>query len=113
MSNKGKEHDDELWFKHQIGGELERFDQAHEIQPPELHEFESLVRSHRQVIKRKQWKELLLLWMIGCVVFGTMMWLLQKEVVWFIALQTVVGCSAVLYASLTFGKRVGQKWNKS
>jgi hypothetical protein len=110
-SNKGS--DDERWFDSRVGNSLKQFDDAHKPYTPDRFEFEALVGAHKQAIRRKQWKELLLLWLIGCFLFGGMMWVLERDIVWFAILQAVIACAAVGYVAVMFGKKkVSHRWNR-
>jgi hypothetical protein len=113
MDNPNMETDDKRWFDSQISDSLKQFDVVHKPYTPDQFEFEALVGAHKQAVRRKQWKELLLLWLIGCILFGGMMWLLERDVVWFVALQAIIACSAVGYVTVMFSKKkVSRRWNR-
>ncbi|WP_307476405.1 YxlC family protein [Paenibacillus harenae] len=113
MDNPNNGTDDKRWFDNQIGDSLRQFDEAHKPFTPDMFEFEALVGAHKQTIRRKQWKDLLLLWLIGCFLFGGMMWLLERDMVWFVVLQAVIACTAIGCVAVMFGKKkVSRRWNR-
>ena len=88
---------------------LHKFDQAHEPVVPNLHEFESFVRTHKNDLVRKRWKDLLLLWLTALIIISAMMWMLEHKLVWFSVLQLVVLASSVLILSVTSRKQVRRR----
>lgn len=102
---------DQQWFDEQLGAAINRFDAVHEPLLPELHNIEQLVQLHKNDLKRKLWKDLLLFWLVACFIFGSMMWMLERDWVWFAILQSIIAMGGIAFVSMTFGKRMGRKWN--
>jgi len=102
---------DQKWFDEQFGSVVNQFDAAHAPLLPELHHVEQLVQLHKNDLRRKFWKELLLFWLVACFIFGLMMWMLERDLVWFAILQLIIAMGGIGFVSMTFGKRMGRKWN--
>ncbi|RCW44150.1 YxlC family protein [Paenibacillus prosopidis] len=112
MKKHKTENGDQQWFDNQIGKAVKRFDDVHEPSVPELHAFEQLVHEHKREVKRKLWKELMLFWLAACFIFGFMMWIVDRNWVWFAVFQSAIAAGGIVFAGMTFGKRVGREWNR-
>jgi hypothetical protein len=112
MKKYKTDNGDQQWFDDQIGEAVNRFDAVHAPPVPELHAFEQLVHEHKREVKRKQWKELMLFWLAACFIFGFMMWILDRNLVWFAVLQSVIAIGGIIFAGMAFGKRMWHQWNR-
>lgn len=110
MKKPKEEIDDQQWFNDQFKNALTRFDASHGPDVPELQQFEAFVDSHKQETKKKLLKELMLLWAAACFIFAVMVWMIDRNWVWFAILQAVVAATGIGYASLTFGLRKVRGW---
>lgn len=110
MKKPKEEHDDQLWFESEMQQALTRFDVAHKPDIPELQRFENMVLAHKQEMKRTLWKELAVFWLIACLMFGLMMWMLDRNWVWFAILQAVIAAGGIVFVSMTFNRRKVRVW---
>ncbi|WP_028609449.1 DUF5345 family protein [Paenibacillus harenae] len=102
--------DDQQWFDERLGDAIRRFDENHLPETAELQAFEQLVLAHKQGLKKKLWKELLLFWLTSCFIFGSMMWVLEQNWVGFPVMQAVIAAGGIIIALMKFGNRTGIKW---
>ncbi|WP_424768848.1 YxlC family protein [Paenibacillus sp. sgz302251] len=102
--------DDQQWFDNQIGEALDRFDAIHAPLLPKLHVFEQLVQAHKRELKRKLWKDLLLFWLLAVFIFSSMMWVLDRNWVWFLTIQSAIAAGGIGFVSITFVRRMGSTW---
>jgi hypothetical protein len=112
MKKHKTEKDDQQWFDNQLGESVNRFDAVHAPPLPELHAFEQLVHEHKRELKRKLRKELMLFWLSACFIVSIMMWILDRNWVWFAILQSVIAAGGIAFVGIMFGKRMGRQWNR-
>ncbi|MGO4548602.1 DUF5345 family protein [Paenibacillus sp. 2TAB23] len=107
-----KKHDEEEqnWFNNLMKEDLTRFDAAHAPEVPEQHRFEELVLAHVQDTKRKLWRELLLFWLLACLIFGVMLWIIDRNWIWFAMIQAVITAGGIGYASYAFARGRLREW---
>lgn len=110
MKKPKEELDDQQWFNDQIKNTITRFDASHRPDVPELQQFEVFVDRHKQETKKKLRKELMLLWAAACFIFALMLWMIDRNWIWFAILQAVVAACGIGYVSLTFGLRKVREW---
>jgi hypothetical protein len=110
MKKLKEDTEDQQWFDNQLQETLDRFDAIHVPHVPELHRFEDMVDAHKQQLKKKLWKDLLLFWLIACLIFGLMMWMIDRNWVWFAILQAVIAAGGIGFVSITFGRRKVRAW---
>lgn len=110
MKKLEKDLIDQLWFDDHMKEQVSRFEAIHEPHVPDLHAFEQFVHEHKQGMKRKLWKELAMFWLMACFVFGGMMWVMDRNLVWFLILQAVIAAGGIVFVSMTFGKGMIRKW---
>lgn len=103
---------DQQWFDRQMSGQLRKFDAVHEPVVPKIPELETMVKTHKREMIKKQLRDLLLFWLIALPVLSTMFWVLERDWIWFAVIQSLVAAGAVFYASMMFRKRVSRQWNK-
>ncbi|MGG1639507.1 YxlC family protein [Paenibacillus sp. FSL K6-3182] len=110
MKKLKEETEDQKWFDDQLQETLNRFDAIHAPHVPELQRFEDMVDAHKQQMKRKLWKDLLIFWLLACLIFGMMMWMLDRNLVWFAVLQVVIAVGSIGFVGITFGRRKVRTW---
>jgi len=100
-------------FRELLGRPLERMERAFEPEVPQAAWFEGLVRQRQRELRRKNVRDLALLWIVGCAVLGGMALLASESVTGFVLLQA---CAAAGGAAVLFGggalKRVRRLWMK-
>nr|WP_269669537.1 YxlC family protein [Paenibacillus sp. GSMTC-2017] len=92
---------------------MEKLDAAFEPEMPSLDEIESLVTKHKQEIRRRLWKELALFWLVAIFLLFGMMWMLESNWIWFMALQAVVGVGALWYIVASYQRKGGRTWRNN
>ncbi|KRE32697.1 YxlC family protein [Paenibacillus sp. Soil522] len=110
MKKPKEDYNDQQWFDEQLGEAVTRFDAAHAPHVPELQQFEGFVQAHKHETKKKLWKELMLFWLTACFIFGSMLWIIDRNWIWFAILQAVIAAGGVGFVSLTFGRRRVRSW---
>ncbi|WP_138755184.1 YxlC family protein [Paenibacillus sinopodophylli] len=110
MKKRDEEMDDQKWFNDQFKDKITRFDDLHAPLIPSSQQFDELVHAHKQERSRKLWKELLLFWITACFVFGLMLWIIERNWVWFAILQTIVAAGGMVFASMAFSRRRQREW---
>lgn len=101
----------QLWFDEQIGDQLHKLDTANEPDIPPISEFVALVESHKREHEKKQWRDLLLFWLTAVPVLAVMLWVLERDWLWFVSIQVSVALGAILFVSTKVRQRVDQQWN--
>jgi len=93
---------------------LRRFDAMFEPPAPSLQALQELADNGRKAANRKLWRDLVLFWIVGCIVTGGVMLLLKSDIVWFAALQAAAAVAGVAFAAVTgkrrTAERTGSKW---
>lgn len=108
---KKKAHDeDQQWFMERIGADLQKFDHAYERKEPELAPFESFVVARKHAFRKKLWRDLALFWLVGAMLLLGMLWILERNWIWFAALQLLVAISAIGYIGVVQVKKVREQW---
>lgn len=110
--DKQRELREQQWFNKHMGEQLQQFDSAYEPDVPGISEFEALVTSHKREMVRKQWRDLLLFWLIALPVLGMMLWVLERNLLWFVGIQSAVSIIAVFYVIAKLRKKGEMQWNK-
>ncbi|RJE87745.1 hypothetical protein D3P07_15705 [Paenibacillus sp. 1011MAR3C5] len=111
---KNKVHDeDQQWFMEHIGTELRKMDDAYERSEPELGPFESFVASHKQALRRKLWRDLALFWLVAAMLLLGMLWILERDWIWFAALQLLVAISAISYIGFVHVWKGRKQWKNN
>ena len=101
------------WFERHIGNDLRKFDEAHNPLPPRIEQLEAMVAVHKRHARKALWKELLLFWLIAAVIMAGMMWVLERNWVWFAVIQSAAAAGAVLFLSFYLRKKVNGRWKNS
>lgn len=111
---KKKVHDeDQQWFMEHIGTELQKMDDAYERSEPELEPFESFVASHKMALRKKLWRDLALFWLVAAMLLLGMLWVLERDWIWFAALQLLVAVSAIGYIGFAFVWKGRKQWKNN
>lgn len=110
MKKPDEDINDQQWFNDNMKEKVNRFDAIHEPDVPDFQAFNRLVVLHKEDIKRKLWKELSLFWLTACFIFGSMMWILDRNWIWFIVLQAVIAVSGIGFGAMTLRKGMRHKW---
>lgn len=79
MKKSNDDLDDQQWFEDHITEAVSRFDAVHAPHIPEALQFEALVEGHKKELRRRLWKELLLLSFAACVVLSLMLWMTAER----------------------------------
>jgi len=110
MSDKTRKEPDQQWFDDNMRKPAEQMDKLFEPAAPGLAQFERMVLEHRKTVKKKQWRDIGLLWLAGCFIFSFMMWLADRHLAWFIAGQLTVAAGALATVGMKFGRRLRRGW---
>lgn len=110
MKKPNEVNHDQQWFDNQFKEAVTRFDATHAPNVPNLQQLEAFVAGHKQDVKRRLWKELLLFWLTACFIFGVMMWVIDRNLVWFAVLQALVAAGGVGFVIMTYGRRKVRTW---
>lgn len=110
MQGKKSEELDQQWFDEHLRQPVKQLDQLYDPVTPDLAQFERLVHEHKRAVKKKQWRDLALLWLAGCFIFSSMMWLADRHLVWFVVGQTAVAAGAIITIGMKFGRRLSRSW---
>lgn len=89
------------------------FDDVFEPRVPDAAQLEQLVRAAKQEAQRKLWRELALLWTIGCVILGGLNFLLAEEPTAFLAVQGAGTAAGVLWLVISALRNPGGRWKGS
>ncbi|WP_141502729.1 YxlC family protein [Paenibacillus luteus] len=110
MKKPNEEIEDQLWFEDRLKDAMTQFDAVHAPKVPSLQQFEALVDDHKQEMKKRLWKELLLFWLIACFILGLMLWVLDRNVVWFAILQICIAVGGISFVTMRFRRRKVSTW---
>ncbi|REK71569.1 YxlC family protein [Paenibacillus paeoniae] len=111
---KNNVHDeDQQWFTEHMGAELQRFDDAYERREPELAPLDSFVASHKLALRKKLWRDLALFWLVAAMLLLGMLWILERDWIWFAALQLLVAISAIGYIGFVHRKKGREQWKNN
>ncbi|MBD2870909.1 YxlC family protein [Paenibacillus arenilitoris] len=101
---------DQQWFDEAMGDAIARFDASHSPGVPELDAFERLVQARKREARKRLWRDLTLFWLTACFVFGSMAWVLERNWIWFAALQVAAAAGGAGFVACNFGRRTWSKW---
>jgi len=108
---KNNDHEEQEWFTKHVADELQKLDAMNPSDIPSVVELASLVESHRIEYKRKQWRELLLFWIIAVPILAIMLGILIFDWMWFAAIQMLVSIVAISFIFTKMSRRENQQWN--
>ena len=106
--------DDDIAFQELLGDHLIKWDASIKPPTPALSTVEQLVSDQKQVLARRLWRDLLMLWVIGGLVISGMLLLFQHNRIVFVVVQTGSIIAAAIFLILTLRSKFkeGQyKWN--
>jgi tetrahydromethanopterin S-methyltransferase subunit G len=106
--------DDDKAFQELLGDHLMKWDASINPPTPALSTLEQLVSEQKQLISRRIWRDLLMLWVIGGLVISGMLLLFQHNRIVFVVVQAVFIIAAAIFLILTQRSKFkeGQyKWN--
>lgn len=111
MKKSNDDPNDQAWFEDHITKAVTRFDAIHAPRIPEPMQFETLVEGHKKEMRRKLWKELLVLWLIACVVMSLMLWMTaEHNFVFFVIFQASIAVIGIGISCVAFGRGKVQTW---
>ncbi|OMF34725.1 hypothetical protein BK133_12020 [Paenibacillus sp. FSL H8-0548] len=111
MKKSNDDLDDQQWFEDHITEAVSRFDAVHAPHIPEALQFEALVEGHKKELRRRLWKELLLLSFAACVVLSLMLWMTaERNLVFFVIFQASIAAIGIGISSAAFGRGKVRKW---
>ncbi|MCK9858667.1 YxlC family protein [Paenibacillus sp. ATY16] len=93
---------------------LNSWDASIELQVPHIIELEQLISDHKEKTKRRLWRDLILLWMLGILVIGSMMLIYDwnDNAFWFLQLLGVVGGLLFLRFVNRESREAKYKWTR-
>ncbi len=109
--NSDNEAQIQQWFDEYLGEPLQKMDSTQETDTPSISEFIAFVESHKREHAKRQWRDLLLFWLAAVPVVGIMLWMLERDWLWFASIQLSVTIGAILYIITKARQRVDQQWN--
>lgn len=93
---------------------MQRFDAAFEPGAPSIEQLTALVEATRKDARGKLWRDLALLWGIGCVAVGGMAFAWTDNVLWIVGIQAVGAVVGLAALGGMLAKRSGKglkgKW---
>ncbi|GGG09223.1 DUF5345 family protein [Paenibacillus abyssi] len=96
---------DELFGKH-----LTAMDDRHSPVVPEAKMFLGMVEEQQKSLKKKLWRDLTLLWLIGCFAASGIVLLLVNDIRWFAGVQIATLAGSLIFLARISIRRVKQKW---
>src|SRR5690606_7563894 len=109
-----KSNDNEIqvqqWFDENVGEALQELDTAAELETPPISDFIAFVETHKREHANRQWRDLLLFWIAAVPVLGIMLWMLERDLLWFVIVQLFVTLGALFYTSTKVRQRVDKQW---
>lgn len=101
------------WFDKHIGEELLKFDAAFERQMPDARQLEAFAAGYRRELRKKLWRDLTFFWLVAVALLLGMLWMLDRNWIWFVTLQTFAGAGAIGYIGYSYVMKVGHIWKRS
>ncbi len=93
--------DDDIAFQELLGDHLMKWDASIKPPTPALSTLEQLVSDQKQLLARRLWRDLLMLWVVGGLVLSGMLLLFQHNMIVFVVVQTGSIIAAAIFLILT------------
>lgn len=97
--------DDDMAFQELLGDHLMKWDASITAPVPALDTLEQLVIDQKQLLTRRIWRDLLLLWVIGGFIISGMLLLLQHNTLVFALVQAGSIVAAAIFLILTLSSK--------
>lgn len=105
------EQEQEALFRAMAGDSLKQWEQSIDPDVPSLESIGGMISSHKEAVRVRLWRELLLLWVIGCFVISGLMLVLYSSLQVFLFVQLgVLGAAGLLLLRASLRKEGRGKW---
>ncbi|MFD0715944.1 YxlC family protein [Paenibacillus sp. GCM10027626] len=104
------EEEEEL-FQRLLGQPLQQWDEAIKPDVPSIQALTQLTQQHRSDMRRKLWRDLVLLWIVSGVLLSGLLILVQEDIRLFVIVQVTVFAAALLFlVGERVHREVRRKW---
>ncbi|MBW7476414.1 YxlC family protein [Paenibacillus oenotherae] len=105
------EHELDAAFQAIAGDHLDKWDASITPDIPTLDSLETMISSHKEAVRQRLWRDLLLFWAVGCLILTVLMFVLYSSLQAFLFLQIGTFAAAVLFLlRASFRKEGRRKW---